>query len=109
VRRERGRYSGTEVDTAGDRFFCRFDGPARAIACARSIVEGAKTLDLEVRAGVHTGECELVDGKVEGIAVHLGASVADEAVPGEVLVSSTVKVLVAWLGAGVRRPRRTRA
>ncbi|MBM2823541.1 MAG: hypothetical protein HW413_2287 [Thermoleophilia bacterium] len=98
VRRELGRYRGAEVDTAGDGFFCRFDGPARAIACARSIVEGAKTLDLEVRAGVHTGECELVGEKIAGIAVVTGARISAAAGAGEVLVSSTVKDLVAGSG-----------
>ncbi|MBA3434716.1 MAG: adenylate/guanylate cyclase domain-containing protein, partial [Actinobacteria bacterium] len=98
VRQELGRYRGVEIDTAGDGFFCRFDGPARAIACARRIVEGAVELDLQVRAGIHTGECELVGDKVAGIAVVTGARVSSKASPGEVLVSSTVKDLVAGSG-----------
>ena len=89
-----------ELDTAGDGFLASFDGPARAIRCACSIVDGLGELDLEIRAGLHTGECELVDGKVAGIAVHTGARVAAQAKPGEVLVSSTVKDLVA--GSGIR-------
>jgi class 3 adenylate cyclase len=98
VRQELGRFRGTEVDTAGDGFFCRFDGPARAIACARRIVEGARSLGLDVRAGVHTGECELVGEKIAGIAVVTGSRISSLAAPGEVLVSSTVKDLVAGSG-----------
>lgn len=98
VRRELGRHRGTEVDSAGDGFFCRFDGPARAIACARRIVESAPELGLGVRAGVHTGECELVGEKIAGIAVVIGARIAALASAGEVLVSSTVKDLVAGSG-----------
>lgn len=98
VRGELGRYRGLEVDSAGDGFFCRFDGPARAIACARAIVEGATALDLAVRAGIHTGECEVVGGKIAGIAVVTGARISSLAEPGEVLVSSTVKDLVAGSG-----------
>ena len=95
VRRELSRFRGQEVDTAGDGFFATFDGPARAISCARAIVDSLGELGLEIRAGVHTGECELQDGKVAGIAVNIGARVAGAAGPGEVLVSSTVKDLVA--------------
>jgi class 3 adenylate cyclase len=95
VRRQLLRYRGVEVDTAGDGFFASFDGPARAIRCASAITSGVRELGLDVRAGLHTGECELVDGKVTGIAVHTGARVASHARPGEVLVSSTVKDLVA--------------
>jgi class 3 adenylate cyclase len=98
VRRELARYRGGEVDSAGDGFFCRFDGPARAIACARAIIDGAKKLDLDIRAGIHTGECKLVGGKVAGIAVVTGARISSLAAPGEVLVSSTVKDLVAGSG-----------
>jgi class 3 adenylate cyclase/pimeloyl-ACP methyl ester carboxylesterase len=100
VRRHLVRYSGKEMDTAGDGFFARFDGPARAIRCACAIAEGVGDLGLQVRQGLHTGECELVEGKVGGIAVHIGARVAAEAAPGEVLVSSTVRDLVA--GSGLR-------
>jgi pimeloyl-ACP methyl ester carboxylesterase len=98
VRRELGRFRGVEVDTAGDGFFASFDGPARAIRCASAIVDAMDDFGLEVRAGLHTGECEVVDGKVAGIAVHTGARVASHAEAGEVLVSSTVKDLVAGSG-----------
>jgi class 3 adenylate cyclase len=98
VRRQLVRFRGKEVDTAGDGFLASFDGPARAIRCAQSVVEGVHALGLEVRAGLHTGECELLDGKVAGVAVHTGARVAAHAEPGEVLVSSTVKDLVAGSG-----------
>jgi len=86
------------VDTAGDGFLAAFDGPARAIRCGCAIAESMPELGLDVRVGLHTGECELVDGKVAGIAVHTGARVAALALPGEVLVSSTVKDLVAGSG-----------
>jgi class 3 adenylate cyclase len=95
VRRQLARFRGVEVDTAGDGFFASFDGPARAIRCACEIVESMPELGLEVRAGLHAGECELANGKVAGIAVHTGARVASLAQPEEVLVSSTVKDLVA--------------
>ena len=98
VRRQLVRFRGHEVDTAGDGFFASFDGPARAIRCACAIVETMPQVGLDVRAGLHTGECELADGKVAGIAVHTGARVAANAQPGEVLVSSTVKDLVAGSG-----------
>ncbi len=98
VRSQLVRFRGREMDAAGDGFFASFDGPARAIRCARAIVEGVRELQIEVRAGLHTGECELVDGKVAGIAVHTGARIASLAAPGEVLVSSTVKDLVAGSG-----------
>ncbi|HKB20107.1 MAG TPA: adenylate/guanylate cyclase domain-containing protein [Gaiellaceae bacterium] len=98
VRRQLERFHGREVDTAGDGFFATFDGPARAIRCGSAIVNGVRPLGLEVRAGVHTGECELVGGKVAGLAVHTGARVAGLARPGEVLVSQTVKDLVAGSG-----------
>jgi uncharacterized repeat protein (TIGR01451 family) len=98
IRRELLRFRGREVDTAGDGFFASFDGPARAIHCACAIVQTMPELGLQVRAGLHTGECELLDGKVAGIAVHTGARVAAKAQPGEVLVSGTVKDLVAGSG-----------
>ena len=100
VRRELARFRGEEVDSAGDGFFCRFDGPARAIACARAIVGGARQLSLDVRAGIHTGECEVVGKKLAGISVATGARVSALAGPGEVLVSQTVKDLVAGSGFG---------
>jgi pimeloyl-ACP methyl ester carboxylesterase len=98
IRRELVRFRGAELDVAGDGFFARFDGPARAVRCARAITTGLRQLGLDVRTGLHTGECELVDGKVGGIAVHIGARVAQRAQPGETLVSSTVKDLVAGSG-----------
>jgi pimeloyl-ACP methyl ester carboxylesterase len=98
VRRELLRYRGREVDSAGDGFLATFDGPARAIRCASAIVGGAAEIGVDVRAGLHTGECEIADGKVAGIAVHTGARVAGHAGAGEVLVSSTVKDLVAGSG-----------
>jgi class 3 adenylate cyclase len=98
VRSQLGRFRGKEMDTAGDGFFATFDGPARAIRCAFAIQDTVRELDLEVRAGLHTGECELVDGKAGGIAVHIGARVASLAEPGEVLVSGTVKDLVSGSG-----------
>ena len=98
VRRQLVRFRGQEVDTAGDGFFASFDGPARAIRCGCAIAETMPELGLEVRVGLHTGECELVEGKVAGIAVHTGARVAANAQPGEVLVSSTVRDLVAGSG-----------
>jgi class 3 adenylate cyclase len=94
VRRQLERFRGQEVDTAGDGFLASFDGPARAIRCARAIAESVTALGLAVKAGVHTGECEVADGKLAGIAVHIAARIAELAEPGEVLVSSTVKDLV---------------
>jgi pimeloyl-ACP methyl ester carboxylesterase len=98
IRRQLVRYSGREIDTAGDGFFASFDGPARAIRCAQAISDGVRELGLHVRAGLHTGECEVVAGKIGGIAVHIGARVAAEAQADEVVVSSTVKDLVAGSG-----------
>ena len=95
VRRNLDAFRGVEVDTAGDGFFATFEGPIRAIRCARAIRDGVRSLGLEIRAGLHTGECERVDGKIGGLAVNIGARVAAEAVGGQVLVSSTVKDLVA--------------
>ena len=98
VRRELERFRGREIDTAGDGFFATFDGPARAIRCALAVRDGARELGLELRAGLHTGECELLGDKVAGIAVHTGARVAALAGPGEVLVSATVHDLVSGSG-----------
>lgn len=92
------RYRGTEVDTAGDGFFATFDGPARAVRCARAIIDAVQPLGLDVRAGIHTGEVETIDGKTGGLAVNIGARVAALAVPRELLVSSTVKNLTAGSG-----------
>jgi pimeloyl-ACP methyl ester carboxylesterase len=100
IRRELVRFRGREIDTAGDGFFACFDGPARAVQCATAIVQAVRGSGVDVRAGLHTGECEVIDGRVGGVAVHIGSRVADAAGPGEVLVSSTVKDLVA--GSGIR-------
>jgi len=98
VRQQLERFKGREVDTAGDGFLATFDGPARAIRCASAIHASMRGIGLEVRAGLHTGECELFGDKVAGVAVHTGARVAAAARPGEVLVSQTVKDLVAGSG-----------
>ncbi len=92
------RFNGTEIDTAGDGFFASFDGPARAVRCACAIRDEVTGLGLEIRAGVHTGECQIIDQKLGGIAVHIGARVAHQAGAGEVLASSAVKDLVAGSG-----------
>lgn len=99
VRKELAIYRGHEVKTTGDGFHATFDGPARAIQCGVAIVDAVRDLGIEVRVGIHTGECELVDGGVEGVAVHIAARVAELAEPHRVLVSQTVKDLVA--GAGI--------
>jgi class 3 adenylate cyclase/pimeloyl-ACP methyl ester carboxylesterase len=99
IRKELERFRGRELDTAGDGFLASFDGPIRAIRCARAALDSVRDLGLELRAGVHTGECEVLDGKLSGIAVHIGARVAAQAGAGEVLVSGTVHDLVA--GAGI--------
>ncbi len=98
IRAKLGRYRGVEVDTAGDGFFATFDGPARAVRCAREIIEAVKPLGIEVRAGVHTGEVETINGKAGGVAVVIGARVGASAVASEVLASSTVKDLTAGSG-----------
>jgi pimeloyl-ACP methyl ester carboxylesterase/class 3 adenylate cyclase len=92
------QYRGEEQDTAGDGFYVRFDGPARAIRCAQDIVETIRPLGIQVRVGVHTGECEIVDGKCSGLSVSIGARVMANAGPSEVLVSRTVKDLTAGSG-----------
>jgi pimeloyl-ACP methyl ester carboxylesterase len=98
VRRELGRFRGRELSTAGDGFLATFDGPARAVACAVAIRDGARPLGLQIRFGLHTGELELAGSEIRGIAVHTGARVAAKAGPGEVLASSTVRDLVAGSG-----------
>jgi class 3 adenylate cyclase len=100
VRRQLERHRGREIDTAGDGFLAAFDGPARAIRCADAIADGVRPLGIQIRAGLHTGECEVIGDKLGGIAVHIGARVASLAAPDEVLVSSTVRDLVA--GSGLR-------
>jgi class 3 adenylate cyclase len=100
VRRALGRHRGREIKQTGDGFLATFDGPARAIHCAASVAEGIRTLGLEVRTGLHTGECEVMNGDLGGLAVHIAARVMASAGPGEVLVSSTVKDLV--VGSGLQ-------
>jgi class 3 adenylate cyclase/pimeloyl-ACP methyl ester carboxylesterase len=98
IRRELGRFRGEEINTTGDGFLAAFDGPGRAINCAQAIATRSRDLGLEVRAGLHTGECELRGDDLAGIAVHIGARVASLAGPGEVLVTSTVRDLVSGSG-----------
>lgn len=99
INRELSRFRGRTIDTAGDGFFASgFDGPARAIRCACAIRDAVTNLGLDVRVGIHTGECDVVDDKLSGLAVHIGARVAAQAAKGEVLVSGTVKDLVAGSG-----------
>ena len=100
VRRELARHRGKEVNTTGDGFLATFDGPARAIRCVIRIREELRQLGIEIRAGLHTGECELIGDDISGIVVHIGARVKAKAMPGEVLVSSTVKDLV--VGSGLQ-------
>ena len=98
TRRELRRFRGEERDTAGDGFFATFDGPARAIRCAQAILASVAEIGLELRAGVHVGECELHEGKVAGLAISVGARIAAMANAGEVLASGTVKDLVTGSG-----------
>ena len=98
IREELNHFRGHEVDTAGDGFFATFDGPARAINCGKSIQNAMNQLGLAIRVGLHTGECEVLEGRYAGIAVHIGARVMDQASPREVLVTNTVKDLVAGSG-----------
>jgi class 3 adenylate cyclase len=95
VRRELATFRGREIDARGDGFLATFDGPARAVRCACAISNHVRSLGLDVRAGLHTGECEIMGDNIGGIAVHIGARVAALANGGEVLVSSTVRDLVA--------------
>jgi class 3 adenylate cyclase len=95
VRAELARFRGIEIKNTGDGFLATFDAPARAIRCALSITESVQPLGLEVRAGLHTGEIHLVNGDVEGISVHIASRVADLAEAHEVVVSRTVKDLIA--------------
>jgi class 3 adenylate cyclase len=98
IRDALGRWQGVEVDTAGDGFYATFDGPARGIRCALEIVERVRDLGIEVRSGLHTGECRVIDGKIGGVAVSIGARIAATADSSEVRVSQTVKDLVAGSG-----------
>jgi len=98
VRKELARFRGNETNTTGDAFLATFDGPARAIRCALAIAQGVKQLGIDVRAGVHTGECELMGDNIGGLAVHIGARIMAKAEPGSVFVSGTVKDLVSGSG-----------
>jgi class 3 adenylate cyclase len=100
VRNELNRYRGVEINTAGDGFLASFDGPARAIQCAVAITKSLGRFGITCRVGLHTGECEVRQGQLQGIALHIAARVAAMAPPGGVLVSQTVKDLVA--GSGIR-------
>jgi class 3 adenylate cyclase len=100
VRALLARYRGKEMDTAGDGFFATFDGPVRALRCAKAIVPSVETLGIQVRAGLHVGECEVIDNKVGGLAVNIGSRICGLAKPSEVLASQTMKDLVA--GSGLR-------
>jgi class 3 adenylate cyclase len=100
VRGSLAHFRGVEVDTAGDGFFATFEGPARAVRCAERILDGVRTLGIEVRAGVHTGECQTIDGKLGGLGVQIGARIGAFADAGQILVSQTVKDLTA--GSGLR-------
>ncbi len=98
VRSALGRWRGVENDAAGDGFYATFDGPARAIRCATEVAERVQDLGIEIRAGVHTGECEIIDDKLGGITVSIGVRISALAGPSEVVVSQTVKDLVAGSG-----------
>jgi class 3 adenylate cyclase len=87
-------YRGRKIRSTGDGVFATFDGPARAIRCALSVIDAARRLDLDLRAGLHTGECELAGDDLAGVTVHIGARIADLAEPSQVLVSGTVRDLV---------------
>ena len=98
MRKELARYRARKPTPTGDSFLATFDGPARAVRCAIAIALAVRQLGIEVRAGVHTGECELMGDNIGGIAVHAGARIMAKAEPGEVVVSRTVKDLVAGSG-----------
>jgi len=100
VRNQLAKFRGREINTTGDGFFATFDGPARAIRCACAIKQDVSALGLALRSGLHTGECELMGGDLGGIAVHIGARISAAAAQDEVLVSSTVRDLVAGSGIG---------
>ena len=101
VRALLARYRGEEVDTAGDGFFATFDGPVRALRCAKAIVDSVETHGIQVRAGLHMGECEVIDNKVGGLAVNIGSRICGLARPSEILASQTMKDLVAGFGTAV--------
>jgi class 3 adenylate cyclase len=100
VRTEIARCEGIEVDTAGDGFFARFESPGRALQCARAAREAVKRLGIEIRAGIHTGECEVQGRNLSGIAVHIAARVQAAATAGEILATETVKSIA--IGSGIR-------
>jgi class 3 adenylate cyclase len=100
VREQLRRFRGEEVNTTGDGFVARFDGPARAVRCALAITQEVRDLGIEIRSGLHTGECELRNGDIAGLAVHVAARISSRAAPSDVLVSRTVADLVA--GSGLR-------
>ena len=106
VRTQLGVFRGREVKTTGDGFLAIFDAPGRAVQCARAIRDGVRRFGLEVRAGLHTGECEMSGGDVAGIAVHAAARIQGHAGPGEILVSAMVHDLVT--GSGLRFAERGR-
>lgn len=98
MRRELDRFQGREIDAAGDGFFATFDGPARAVRCACVLRDSVRDLGIEIRAGLHTGEVEVLRDGLAGVAVHIGQRVVATAGPSEVLVSSTVRDLTAGSG-----------
>jgi len=100
VRNQLLRYKGREIKTTGDGFFAIFDGPARAVRCACTIRDELRLLGIEIRAGLHTGECEIIDDDIGGISVHIAARIMSKAMPGEIFSSGTVKDLVA--GSGIK-------
>ena len=102
VREQLERYRGHEVETAGDSFLATFDGPARAIECAQAVMESAASIGITLRAGLHTGEAEVTNDGLRGIAVHVAARTMALAEPGEILVTSTSKELVAGSGIAFR-------
>jgi class 3 adenylate cyclase len=99
VRNQLRRFGGREVNTTGDGFVVSFDGPARALRCAQAITEATARIGVELRAGLHTGECEVRGTDLGGLSVHIAARVAAQAGPGEILVSGTIKDLV--IGSGI--------
>jgi class 3 adenylate cyclase len=109
VRSQLSRFRGREVNTSGDGFLAMFDGPQRAIRCAMAIRDAVQALGIEVRAGLHTGECEVRGDDIGGIAVHIGARVSALAGPNNVLVSTTLRDLVIGVRTRVRGPRHLRA
>jgi class 3 adenylate cyclase len=100
VRNQLIRYKGREIKTTGDGFLATFDGPAKAVRCACAIRDEVRLLGIEIRAGLHTGECEIIDDDISGISVHIAARIMSKAMPGEVFSSGTVKDLVA--GSGIK-------